>query len=92
MVDYTCSTRIGVAMKKKLTITVDEEVYEGLKDVIGRRHISQFLESLARPHVVQAELGAAYAAMAAEEARERDALEWAEATLGDIAGQAAAET
>jgi predicted CopG family antitoxin len=73
-------------MKKKLTITVDEEVYAGLHRVIGRRNISGFLERLARPHVVQADLDEAYAAMAVDEDRERDALEWAESTVGDIAG------
>lgn len=73
-------------MRRKLTITVDEEVYEGLRRVVGRRHISRFLETLARPHVVLADVDAAYAAMAADEAREKDALEWAEATAGDSAG------
>jgi len=31
-------------MQKKLTITLDENVYEGLHRVIGRRHISEFTE------------------------------------------------
>ncbi|MCZ7663116.1 MAG: hypothetical protein M5U22_09395 [Thermoleophilia bacterium] len=39
-------------MRRKLTITVDEEVHEGLRRVVGPRHISRFLEALARPHVV----------------------------------------
>jgi len=73
-------------MRRKLTITVDEEVYEGLRRVVGPRHISRFLEALARPHVVLADMDAAYAAMAADEAREQDALEWVEATAGDEAG------
>ena len=38
-------------MQKKLTITVDADVYEGLHSVIGRRKISRFLTDLARPHV-----------------------------------------
>ena len=87
MIVYTCITRVeDGAMRRKLTITVDEEVYEGLRRVIGPRHISRFLETLARPHVVFADVDAAYAAMAADEAREKDALEWAEATVGDGAG------
>jgi predicted CopG family antitoxin len=87
MVVYTCNTRIeDGGMRRKLTITVDEEVYEGLRRVIGPRHISRFLETLARPHVVLADVDAAYAAMAADEVREKDALEWAEATVGDVAG------
>lgn len=71
-------------MQKKLTITLDKQVYEGLHKVIGRRNISRFIESLVRPHVVGADLDAAYRAMAQDEAREAEALEWAEATVGDV--------
>ena len=71
-------------MQKKLTITLDEEVYEGLHNVIGRRHISQFIESLVRPHVIGKDLEAAYREMAEDEAREAEALAWAEATIGDV--------
>lgn len=31
-------------MQKKLTITVDEEVYTGLHKIIGSRKISKFVE------------------------------------------------
>jgi predicted CopG family antitoxin len=75
-------------MRKKLTITIDEQVYEGLHRRIGGRQISQFIESVVRPHVVDAELEAAYAEMAADEAREREAHEWAEALVGDVADDA----
>jgi predicted CopG family antitoxin len=71
-------------MQKKLTITLDETVYEGLYKVVGRRHISQFIEDLVRPHVIDADLEAAYRAMAADEEREREALAWSEATLSDV--------
>ena len=71
-------------MQKKLTITVDEKVYEGLHSIIGRRRISQFVESLVRPHVVGKDLEAAYAKMAEDEENEKDALEWSEATIGDV--------
>jgi hypothetical protein len=72
-------------MSKKLTITVDEEVYAGLHRVIGRRRISRFLNDLARPHVLLQELAEGYRAMAADEERERDAAEWVEGLTGDIA-------
>ena len=75
-------------MQKKLTITVDEQVYEGLHRVIGRRHIGQFIESLVRPHVIDKDLEAAYRQMAEDETREAEALEWAEATAGDVADDA----
>ena len=71
-------------MQKKLTITIDEHVYAGLHQVVGRRHISQFIEALVRPHVLDTDLDAAYAEMAADEVREAEALAWAEATIGDV--------
>jgi predicted CopG family antitoxin len=80
-----CAEKI---MHKKLTITLDERVYEGLHTVVGRRHISRFIESLVRPHVIGKDLEIAYQRMASEEAREVEALEWAEATCGDIADEA----
>ena len=74
-------------MSKKLTITVDAEVYEGLHAVIGRRRISRFLNDLARPHVTTPDLAAGYAAMAADEAREREAEAWTEALITDVASE-----
>jgi predicted CopG family antitoxin len=74
-------------MSKKLTITVDDEVYTGLHSVIGRRRISRFLNDLARPHVLQGDLAEGYKAMAADEEREREATEWVENLTGDIADE-----
>lgn len=71
-------------MRKKLTITIDEHVYRGLHDIVGRRRISRFIEKVIRPHISRPHLEAAYKAMAADEAREAEALEWAEATIGDV--------
>ncbi len=70
-------------MQKKLTITIDEEVYKGLHSVVGRGRISRFLEDLARPHVVSRDLDAAYKEMAADSVREADAEEWGEGLIGD---------
>ena len=44
-------------MTKKLTITVQDEVYAGLHSVIRRRRISRFRNDLARSHVTWRELG-----------------------------------
>ena len=71
-------------MQKKLTITVDEQVYLGLHSVVGRRNISQFINSLVRPHVLKPDLDAAYSRMAMDESREAEALDWAEGTIGDV--------
>jgi predicted CopG family antitoxin len=70
-------------MKRKLTITVSGAVYEGLHRTIGRRRISQFIEELARPHVVPRDIEASYREMAADQTREQDALEWSEALIAD---------
>jgi predicted CopG family antitoxin len=70
-------------MHKKLTITIDERVYDGLYAVVGKGAISQFIENLVRPHVIKDELDAAYKRMAEDEPRETEALVWAEALIGD---------
>ena len=71
-------------MQKKLTITVDEEVYEGLHKTIGPRKISKFVQELVRPHVIHPNLESAYADMAKDNKREKEALEWAEVTFKDV--------
>ena len=70
-------------MAKKLTITVSDEVYEGLYRHVGARRIGSFLENLARPHVVDADLAAAYREAAQDEEAEREAYEWTEALVGE---------
>jgi hypothetical protein len=74
-------------MQKKLTITLDARVYEGLHTVIGRRRISKFIELLVRPHVIGKALEMGYRQMAEDEAREAEAIEWAEGLLGDVADE-----
>ena len=74
-------------MQKKLTITVDEKVYEGLHKIIGPRKISKFVEELVRPHVIRPNLESAYAQMAKDKKREEEALEWADITFKDIANE-----
>jgi hypothetical protein len=68
-------------MQKKLTIMLDEPVYDGLHRVVGRLRISRFIESLIRPHVVAEGWASAYRQMASDEAREAEASEWVEGTL-----------
>ena len=65
-------------MRKKLTTTVEPEAYEGLHAVIGRWRV---------PHVGGNDLQAGYAAMAADEARDRAASARAHGLLGDGAGE-----
>jgi hypothetical protein len=74
-------------MQKKLTLTIDEQVYDGLRRVIGPRRISHFVENLVRPHVLKQDLYDGYRAMAADSVRETEALEWAESTCGDVSDE-----
>jgi hypothetical protein len=69
---------------KKLTISVDDEVYKGLRKRIGPRRVSRFLNDLARPHVVEADLADGYRRMAQDRQREQEAREWSEGLIGDV--------
>ncbi len=71
---------------RKLTITVEDAVYRGLRKVVGQRNISRFLNDLARPHVVREGLEG-YRAMAADEEREVEAEQWSEGLVGDVADE-----
>lgn len=70
-------------MARKLTITVDEDVYEGLRAKVGPRRISRFLNDLAKPLVTEDALLAGYRAMAADGVREAEAAEWVDALVAD---------
>jgi predicted CopG family antitoxin len=73
-----------MAMQRKLTITVSDDVYRGLHHRVGRGGISRFIEDLVRPHVaVDDELERLYREAAQDEAAEREAMEWIEADLGE---------
>jgi hypothetical protein len=70
--------------RRKLTITVEDAVCRGLYKIVGPRKISRFLNDLARPLVVRERLDEGYRAMADDEEREREAIEWSEALAGDV--------
>lgn len=74
-------------MHKKMTITLDEKVVDGLYRIVGKEHVSQFIEDLLRPHVLDASLDEGYKAMAADKEREAEALEWSNALASDIADE-----
>jgi phage FluMu gp28-like protein len=75
-------------MHKKMTITLDEAVYDGLYRRIGKRRMSRFIEDLVRPYVVDSSLDDEYRAMAADTAREAEAMAWSNALIEDIADAA----
>lgn len=75
-------------MQKRMTITLDETVYDGLMRVVGRGKVSQFLESLARPHVLDASMDDGYRAMSNDTQREAEASEWINGLIADSANAA----
>jgi predicted CopG family antitoxin len=72
-----------------MTITLDESVYEGLYRTVGKRRMSQFIEDLLTPLVLQDKaLDDSYKAMAADSEREAEALEWANTLAKDMTDEA----
>ncbi len=75
-------------MHRKMTISLDETVYDGLYRTVGRRHMSQYIEDLLRPHVLDTALDEGYKAMAADQERETEAQAWCNALVADMADEA----
>lgn len=75
-------------MQKRMTITMDEAVYDGLLRVVGRGKVSQFLEALARPYVLDTALDEGYQAMSKDRQREAEATEWINGLIGGAANAA----
>ncbi len=86
---YTHNALSGIRMHKRMTITLDESVYEGLYRTVGKRRMSQFIEDLLTPLVLQDKaLDDSYKAMAADSEREAEALEWANTLAKDMTDEA----
>jgi hypothetical protein len=75
-------------MHKRMTITLDEAVYDGLYRTVAKRKMSQFIEDLLKPLVLDSSLDGGYRAMAADKQREVQATEWCNALSGDMANEA----
>ncbi len=79
---YDC-TYMAVATKK-LTILVDADMHRTLLRKVGRGNIGRFLTDAAKPLLsTHASLRQGYAAMAADDAREKEAHEWSESLVND---------
>jgi hypothetical protein len=68
---------------KKMTLTIDDDVYFGLLYKIGKREMGKFISGLARPYALEGGIEAGYQAMARDEERETEAIEWINALIGD---------
>ena len=65
-------------MMKKLTISINEQVYMALYRVIGEGKISQFIENSIKPKLIHEGLESAYQEMALDIKREKEAFDWAD--------------
>jgi len=74
--------RIGKCMKRKLTITVSEAVYEGLHAPSVGAGLASSLRNSRAPRPAAGHRSC-YCEMAADYAREKEALEWCEGVVGD---------
>jgi hypothetical protein len=72
---------MNTATKKKITIMLDSQVYDGIRAKVGGRGIGAYLSQLARPHVVAGDIEAGYKAMATDKEYQREASEWVEGVL-----------
>jgi len=70
--------------KQKVTIALDEQIYQGLVEKVGKRKIGAYLSQIARPHVIISDLDQVYAAMAADESREREVQDWQDAPIDTV--------
>lgn len=71
-------------MERKLTITLSEDEYERLRRHAGSDDLREFVEATLRSFIQREErLEAGYREMAADDAHEREAMEWIEAVPDD---------
>ena len=75
---------MATATKKKLTIMLDSQVYEGIKNKVGSRGIGAYLSSLARPHILTDTLEDGYKAMSRDNKYNDEAADWIEGTLDSV--------
>ena len=76
-------------MQRKLTISIDAAVYDGLYRLAGARNIGHFIEELVKPHL-EDEIERGFRALAAyerETGMDNEALEWSDGLIGDVADE-----
>jgi len=71
-------------MQKKLTLSINAEIYEALHKMAGKRKIGRFIESLVRPHIES--FDSAKERSAQDEEQESAVLPWT-GTHGADAGE-----
>ena len=74
-------------MRREVMITLNDDIYEGLRRRAGHQDIGLFIERLLRSHVLERDLSEGYRAMAADEEREFEAQEWCRGLSSDMADE-----
>jgi hypothetical protein len=62
--------------KKKITLMIDLDVYNGLKQKVSSRSMGAFLSQIIRPHVVTNSLEASYLALAKADELSSESRDW----------------
>lgn len=70
----------STSSKKKVTLSLDAAVYDGIRRKVGQRSVGAFLSQLARPHVLANDLEASYLAQAKDAKNASEANEWLNGT------------
>ena len=70
------SLLVEVVMQKKLTLSIDAEIYEALHKPGGKRKIGRFIENLVRPHLASLEVFGAADQPVSDEEPESVVLPW----------------
>lgn len=74
-------------MQKKLTLSIDAEIYQALHKMAGKRKIGRFIEKLVRPHIASLEVPAGGGGDVQPEPASQ-ALPWAEAKAAPFGEEA----
>jgi hypothetical protein len=69
-------------MQKKLTLSIDAEIYEALHKVAGKRKIGRFIENLVRPYIES--LDGSKARSAQDEDQEAAVMPWSGTHGADV--------
>jgi len=74
-------------MRKKLTLSIDEQIYKDLHLLLPNRKISEFVENSIRERMKKMKkedpVEEGFKMMAKDKKREEEALEWSEAGIGE---------
>ena len=66
------------AIKKKVTLMLDSDIYDSLKSKAGERGIGAYMSNLVRPLIVVADIDSGYKALSQDASARKESREWLE--------------